>query len=73
MPLPVYGLHATHHAFGGDHGDAAYAAFAKMLFNLDDNVQRVRDVEALADDAKRLINWRHLGLVELHINSRAAD
>ena len=27
-------LHAAHHALGGDHGDAAHAAFAEMLLHL---------------------------------------
>ena len=31
-------LHAAHHAFGGLHGDAAYAAFAQMLLHFENHV-----------------------------------
>ena len=34
----VDGLHAAHHAVGGLHGDAAHAAFAKMLLHLENDV-----------------------------------
>ena len=54
----VEGLHAAHHAFGGLHGDAAHAAFAELLFDLQDDVQRMRDVEAFAGNAQRRVNGR---------------
>ena len=66
-------LHAADHAFGGDHGDAAHAAFAEVLLDLDDDVERVGDVEAFADDAHGLVDGRHLRLFELNVNGRAAD
>ena len=66
-------LHAANHAFGGDHGDAAHAAFAEVLLDLDDDVERVRDVEAFADDANGLEDGGHLRLFELNVNGRAAD
>ena len=69
----VDGLHTADHAFGGDHGDAADAAFAEVLLDLDDDVERLRDVEAFADDAERLEDGRHLCFFELNVNGRAAD
>ena len=36
----VDGLHAAHHAFGGLHGDAAHAAFAELLLDFQDDVER---------------------------------
>ncbi len=66
-------LHAANHAFGRDHGDAAHAAFAEVLLDLDDDVERGGDVEAFADDAQGLVDGRHLRLFELNVNGRAAD
>jgi hypothetical protein len=44
-----------------------------MLLHLDDDVQRVGHSEALAHDAQRLEDGRHMCLFELHVNGWAAD
>ena len=69
----VDGLHAANEAFGRDHGDAAHAAFAEVLLDLDDDVERVGNVEAFADDAEGLEDGGHLRLFELNVNGGAAD
>src|SRR6185437_6267380 len=66
-------LHAANHALGGGHGDAAHAAFAEVLLHFENDVERLRDIEAVAGDADRLVDRRHLCLVELHVNGRSAD
>src|ERR1700728_2478824 len=66
-------LHASDHAFGCDHRDAAHAAFAEVLLYLDDDIERGGDVEAFADDANRLEDRRHFRLFKLNVNGRAAD
>jgi hypothetical protein len=53
-------LHATDHAFGRDHRDAAHAAFAKVLLHFDHDVEWGGDDEAFADDAQRLEDGRHV-------------
>ena len=58
----IDGVHAAHHAVGRLHGDAAHAAFAEVLLHFEDDVDGRRNGEAVADDAKRLINGRHVGL-----------
>ncbi len=66
-------LHAANHAFGRNHGDAAHAAFAKVLLHLDDDIERGGNVEAFADDAEGLEDGGHLRLFKLNVNGRAAD
>ena len=66
-------LHATNHAFGRNHGDAADAAFAEVLLNLHHDVERAGHHKAFADDAERLKDRRHTRLFELDVNGRAAD
>ena len=66
-------LHATDHAFGRDHGDAADAAFAEVLLDLDDDVERSGDVEAFAHDADGLEDSRHTRFFKLNVDGRAAD
>src|ERR1700687_495403 len=69
----IDGLHATHHAVSSGHSDAADAAFAEMLLHFDDDINRLRDGKAVADDAKRLVNRRHIGFDELHVHSGPGD
>ncbi len=69
----IDGLHAADHALGGDHRDAANAAFAEMLLHLNDDVEWRRHNEALAHDAQRLEDRRHVRLFKLNVNGRAAD
>src|SRR6202041_477599 len=66
-------LHASDHAFGCDHRDAAHAAFAEVPLYLDDDIERGGDVEAFADDANRLEDRRHFRLFKLNVNGRSAD
>ena len=53
-------LHAAHHAVGGLHGDAAHAAFAKVLLHFEDDVDRRGNIEAVAHDSHRLIDRRQM-------------
>ncbi len=69
----VNGLHAANHAVGGRHGDAAHTAFAEMLLHFDDDVDRLGHGEAVADDAKRLVNRRHVRFDELYVHGGAGD
>ena len=64
----VDGLHAAHHAFGGFHGDAAHAAFAQMLLDLEDDVDGKRNGEPVVDHAQGLVNGGHGGFFELHVH-----
>jgi len=52
---------------------SASAAFAEVLLYFEDDVDGLWNLEALAGDADRLIDRRHLRLAELHINGRSAD
>ena len=47
----VDGLHPAHQAIGRHHRDAAHASLAQVLFHLDDHAHRLRNIEAVADDA----------------------
>ena len=69
----VDGIHAAHHAFGRFHGHAAHAPLAQVLLHLKDDVDGRGNVEAVADYAQRLIDERHPGLVELHVDGGAGD
>ena len=64
----VDGLHAAHHAVGGLHGDAAHAAFAQVLLHFENDVDRRGHVEAVADDAQRLVNRRQCPFGKLHVH-----
>ena len=44
-----------------------------MLLHLEDHVDRLRDIEAIAGHADRLIDRRHPRLAELDINGWSAD
>ena len=69
----IDGVHTAHHAIGGLHGDAAHAAFAEVLLDFEDDVNRRGNSEAIAYDAKRLIDGRHFCLDELHVDGGAGD
>ena len=69
----VDGFHAAHHTLGRFHGNAAGAAFAKVLLHLKDDIDRAGNVEAVAHNAKRLVNRRHVGRVKLHVYHGASD
>jgi len=69
----VNGLHAADESLGGRHGDGAYAAFAEVLLDLDDDVHGRGVVEAVADDADGLVDGGHVALVELDVHRGAAD
>ena len=69
----IDGLHAANHAVGGLHGDAAHAAFAELLLDFEDDVDGIRDVEAVADHAQRRIDRRQIVLGELHVHRGTCD
>ena len=71
--VEVDGLHATDHTFGGLHGDAADAAFADLLLDLEDHVDGVGDVEAVAHHPQRRVDGRQMMLGELHIHRGTCD
>src|ERR1043166_5651751 len=72
-PAEINGVHASYHAFGGLHRDAADAAFAEVLLHFEHHVDGRGHFEAVAGDAQGLINGRHGRLCELHVHSRAGD
>src|SRR5580692_2384184 len=69
----VDSFHAAHHALGCFHGDATHAAFAQMLLHLNDDIDWEGNCEAIAHNAKRLINRGHVGFCKLHVHCRASD
>src|ERR1700690_2569262 len=69
----VDGVHAAHHAVGGLHGDAAHAAFAEVLLDFQDDVDGSGNGEAVTHHAQGLVNGRHGGLDELHVDGGAGD
>jgi hypothetical protein len=69
----IDGFHAAHHAVGGLHGDATHTAFSQVLLHFEDDIDGHRGVEALADDAERLIDGRHGRLDKLNVNGGARD
>src|SRR5271155_937185 len=69
----IDGIHASHHAFGGLHGDAAHAAFAQMLLHFKNHVNWVRHREAVAHNAQRLVNRRYLCFFKLNVHRRSGD
>ena len=60
----IFRVHATHHAVGGGHGDGADTALAEVLLHFEDHVNRRGHGEALAGDANRLIDRRHVHFFE---------
>ena len=67
----ILGLHAAHQSFGRLQRDGAHAAFADMLLDFADDVDRVGHVEAVTRDADRGVNRRNLSLREFAIHRRA--
>ena len=72
-PPGIDGLHAAHHAVGGLHGHGAHAPFAQVLLHLGDHVDRLGHVEAFADDAHGVVNFRQMMLRKLDVHHRADD
>ena len=66
-------LHTTHHPVRSLHSDTTHPAFAEMLLHLQDYVNRLGDVKALADHTKGLVNRRHGGRIKLHVHGRTGD
>ena len=66
----IHRLHAAHHPVGGLHGDAPEAAFAQVLLDLQDDVNRGRHVKALADHVNRVVNLRQILFAELNVHGR---
>ncbi len=69
----IDGLHATHHALGRLHGDTTHAAFAELLLDFQDDVERVGNVVAFAGDAQRRVNRWQRRLGELHVHRGTCD
>ena len=72
-PTEVNRLHPAHHAVGGFHSNAACAPFAQVLLHLEDDIDRLRHLEAIADHAQRLVNGGQARLGELHVHRRSSD
>jgi len=72
-PARVDGFHSTDHSIGRKHGDSAYTTLAEMVLDLTDNIDWLRNVEPVAYDAQRLVNWGKLRLLELDIDDWADD
>ena len=72
-PAQVNRLHPAHHAVGRFHSDAACTAFAQVLLHLEDDIDRLRHLEAIADHAQRLVNGGQARLGELHVHRRSRD
>ena len=66
-------LHAAHDAFGGRHGHGAHAAFAQVLRDFGDNVDRLGALETFARDMHRVVNFRQMMFRKLHVNDRPDD
>ena len=65
--------HAAHQAFGGLQGDHAHAAFADVLRDFADDVDRRWHGEAFAGDADGRINYGQLPIGELHVHRGSGD
>jgi peptide chain release factor 1 len=65
--------HAADDAFGRLHRDGADAAFAEVLLDFGDDVNRRGHVEALARDAKCGVDRRQVSLLELNVEDGADD
>ena len=68
----VDGLHAAHHAVGGQHADAAHAVLAEVLLHLGDDVDGDSAARAVVLDAHGVVDGGHL-LVELDVDDGADD
>ena len=69
-PALIDGVHAAHHAFGGFHRDATYAAFAEVLLHFENHVDGSGHGKAVAHDSHGLINRRQVAFVKLHVDGR---
>src|SRR5262249_23520146 len=65
--------HAANDALGRLHCHAAAAPFAKMLFNLYNQVNRFGNLKAVTDDAQRLEDGRQRRFLKFHVNDRTDD
>jgi len=66
-------LHTTHHAVGGLHRNAAYAAFAQVLLHLQDDVDGRRHLEAVAHDANGFVNRGQTTFGKLNVHGGTGD
>ena len=66
-------LHAAHHALGRRHGYRAHAAFAQVLRNLGDDIDRLRPLKPFAGNMHRVMNFRQMMLGKLHVDHRPND
>src|SRR5262249_43661604 len=63
-------FHASNQAIRRLHGDGPDPAFAKMLLNLGDDVDRLCNIESLAGNANRGVNERKSLLIKSHVHCR---
>src|ERR1700682_2905567 len=70
-PAGIDRLHSSHHAVGGQHGDGADPAFAQVLLDLGDHIDRFRYVKTVGRYPQRLINRRQVTLSKLDVHHRA--
>ena len=66
-------FHAAHQAFGGLHRDAADAAFAEVLRDFGDDIERLGVVEAFAGNAHGVVNQRKVIFFKLDIDDGPDD
>src|SRR5882757_3075658 len=64
----ILDLHSTAETFRRLHCDCSNATFTQVLLNFDDDVYGGFDFESIADNAKRLIDRRQIGAIELHVD-----
>ena len=69
----VDGLHAAHHALRRLHGHAFHAPFAQVLFDLRDDINGLRNVKALGNDAQGIIDRRKMIALKRRHHYRAGD
>jgi hypothetical protein len=66
-------LHATNHTVGGLHGNAPNATFPEVLLDFEDDFDRRGNIEAVADDFNRFVDWRQVSFFELDVDCGACD
>src|SRR5205823_14230150 len=72
-PALVDRLHAAHHAVSSLHSHTTNASFAQMLLDFENDVDRRRHLEPIADHSQSLIDRRHIGRRKLHVYSRTGN
>src|ERR1700741_2655490 len=64
-------FHAAHHTVGRRHRDRSHAAFAEVLLNFGNDVDRSRHIEPVRGDSQRLVDWWQVATLKLDVEHRA--